>query len=470
MLSDSGDVRIAKFHCACEANSADDSYFWHPDDKLEYRAPEDADGLFSFASDIFSVAVTLFEMATGLPPDPILGRDELMSSITDPAKRELISFALHDDPSKRPTAEELLRKIMSLAPSVTSGQELTFRKSVGDKAPWGLDAPETTNFLQERWVVSEKASADEQEKRRALLMQLSDTDGFELMTKCTSETDQPPFVKITHTKSGERIHDLERAEQLTTFLQTQAGLTFFYQLFCASSSSVSPLLNYEWVRFIGCSESSSVAIVRKRVVSGGEECGLKFFSVTDKRGELEIKTHAKVADTEFVKAVYHYGSCSDFVMFEIREWAANKLKDRIHSGVGIEDSAEFWRLAFQLARAVVDIHSRGILHLALRVSARETRFVQHSLVLVPVFVHSRKTCSSPRRATCVWASSIVRARRPPLIRTLRSGMPRTGSSTVHRRTPTARSASRRTSSPLPSRCSRWRRAACRIRASTATSS
>ena len=71
-----------------------------PTDKPEYRAP---DHVHSFASDIFSVGVTLFEMATGAIPIP--GRDA--GTIEDPAKRELVSFALRDEPSERPTAGAL---------------------------------------------------------------------------------------------------------------------------------------------------------------------------------------------------------------------------------------------------------------------------------------------------------------------------------------------------------------------------
>ena len=66
---------------------------------------------------MFSVGVTLFEMATGKLPDTSLDRDQLLATIDDPAKRELLSFALHADPFKRPTAEHLLQHTTALAPS-----------------------------------------------------------------------------------------------------------------------------------------------------------------------------------------------------------------------------------------------------------------------------------------------------------------------------------------------------------------
>lgn len=107
-------MRVGTFVRACEAKkAATHQPFLSPGDDPAYQAPERT---FSFASDMFSVGAILFEMATGKLPSLRLDRDKLLSSIDDPSKRELISFALHDDPSKRPTAEELLQKITQLAP------------------------------------------------------------------------------------------------------------------------------------------------------------------------------------------------------------------------------------------------------------------------------------------------------------------------------------------------------------------
>ena len=95
----------------------------HPDDKVDYLAPEDVTGTFGFASDMYSVSVTLFEMATGTLPDSSLDREQLLATIDDPLKRELISFALHADQAKRPSATHLLQMITALAPfSVLEGQ------------------------------------------------------------------------------------------------------------------------------------------------------------------------------------------------------------------------------------------------------------------------------------------------------------------------------------------------------------
>ena len=88
-FTDAGDLRIAEFYRARDAETTVKPLS-RPDDKLEYRAPEDEIDSFSFASDMFSVGVTLFEMATGELPNSSLDRDQLLATIDDPAKHKLI--------------------------------------------------------------------------------------------------------------------------------------------------------------------------------------------------------------------------------------------------------------------------------------------------------------------------------------------------------------------------------------------
>ena len=118
-------MRVASFYRSTTIGTVA-APFSHPDDELEYRAPWDEP--LSFASDMFSVGVTLFEMATGKLPDMSLGRDQLLSTIDGPRKRKLLSHTLHIDPSERPTAEHLLQHITRLAPSSVLGSE--FRAQV----------------------------------------------------------------------------------------------------------------------------------------------------------------------------------------------------------------------------------------------------------------------------------------------------------------------------------------------------
>ena len=126
LTDDSGDVRIGEFRSACEAEGTE-KHSLHIDDKPEYQAPEDG---FSLASDIYSIGIIMLEMATGRLPSlkqtnlkemPTAQRvsliDAIVKTIEDPAQRELISSALHEEASKRPVAEDLLEQIIVLAPS-----------------------------------------------------------------------------------------------------------------------------------------------------------------------------------------------------------------------------------------------------------------------------------------------------------------------------------------------------------------
>ncbi len=180
-LTDKGDARITGFGRACEIDAAKaHEPRWFPNDKLEFRAPEDASNIFSFASDMFSVSVTLLEMATGKLPDPKnFDRDQLLETIDDPRKHELISFALHAEPSKRPTAEEMLQKITALAPS--SMLESQFRAQVFASMRFSAIGPEAEAKLLRGKLASQGVHLH----IISLLAGESITRGvFETMAKC----------------------------------------------------------------------------------------------------------------------------------------------------------------------------------------------------------------------------------------------------------------------------------------------
>ena len=352
-------------------------------------------GGFDASFDVFSVGVTLFEMATGELPDLSLERDALLAAVDDPLKRELVAFTLQDAPSDRPTAEQLLRKLTSLAPSEASKQELEFRKAVDAKAPWGLDARALTEWLTQEWV--ESGTADEKEQRRALVLQLSDADGVALLSKCMIDDAKVPWVKLSHTKSGEPIEDKERAEQLTSFLHDHAGLVFYHQLFCVSTS-MSPLSSFEFERRMGSSETAVAGLVRSRhCATCASECSrkarsseqrvVKFIRQDEGRSaanEIELTMKAGAA-SEYVQTGYHYGPGSPDVIFIVSEATSSKLKDLIEDGRGIEDDKRFWQLAHQLTRGVADMHASGMVHLSIEVRhrARARAFPRHNMTKRP---------------------------------------------------------------------------------------
>ena len=62
-------------------------------------------------------------------------------------------------------------------------------------------------------------------------------------------------------------------------------------------------------------------------------------------------------ESEFVTSLYHWGTSSGGLVFIIGEYCDGGLvTDRIVPNVGIKDESEFWRLAFQFAQGLFDIH------------------------------------------------------------------------------------------------------------------
>ena len=108
---------------------------------------------------------------------------------------------------------------------MVSRHEATFRAAARDAPPWNLDAPQLTEWLTTRWVMSEPHETDPKAMERvradraAFVRALAGTDGFQLLTKCATDNARAmPSVKIALTKRGQKLHDEEPARQLTAFL------------------------------------------------------------------------------------------------------------------------------------------------------------------------------------------------------------------------------------------------------------
>ena len=141
---------------------------------------------------------------------------------------------------------------------------------------------------------------------QGFVQQLADASGIDVLAHCTQPTASPPFVQISSTRTGEKIYDSQRLEELTRFLQKRAGLTFYSQLFSASAS-FSQLLEYEWVDLLeyhGGRFSAEADVVRKREVSN-EPYVIKFCSRAAMRLN-EMNLHVSVADAEFVSFKYSW--------------------------------------------------------------------------------------------------------------------------------------------------------------------
>eukprot|EP01112_Ceratiomyxa_fruticulosa_P010024 TRINITY_DN2632_c0_g2_i4.p1 TRINITY_DN2632_c0_g2~~TRINITY_DN2632_c0_g2_i4.p1 ORF type:complete len:475 (+),score=107.85 TRINITY_DN2632_c0_g2_i4:833-2257(+) len=113
LLSDDNRVLIADFGISAKTTSSSSST---EGDRL-YMAPELLEDKFSSKADIFSLGITIFEMATGysLPPNGQLWRDLRQGMISFPEDKaisqelvSLITQMMHPDPNMRPTAEQLL--------------------------------------------------------------------------------------------------------------------------------------------------------------------------------------------------------------------------------------------------------------------------------------------------------------------------------------------------------------------------
>ena len=269
-----------------------------------------------------------------------------------------------DEDWKRRIPRTLLQGIECTV--LVSQQEAAFRNAVEGIEPWGLGARELTDWLRDHWAPSDTQPANDEAKRIRLVRRLSDTDGFELLTKCMTKTSKVPWAKLSQTKTGEPIKDEERAEQLTMFLHGHAGLCFYHQTWHASVDPLSPLLKYDCVRIFDQGDDGTAIAVVVRHQSAGLRL-LKFASDSNTRSrvkEIEMHTRASAASENIIRT-YESGTSSPGICYGTSEYCSMFLCDLISSN-GIDDD-QFWRWASQLARGVMELHRAGIWHGALLV-------------------------------------------------------------------------------------------------------
>ena len=241
----------------------------------------------------------------------------------------------------------------------------TFRDILDGSEPWGLDPLGLSDWLEERWVKAADG-VNEQRQRRQLAAQLSDADGFELLTECTITDTHPPWVAISQTKSCVPLKDAVRAAELTAFLHTTSGLAFYFQLYNKSDDLFSPLFAYEYEQVIDQTEDSLTLLIEKRQCD--DHHLLKLSRPSDANAfRDEMRLHAKASAIEHVVSTHHQSKLRKTGLFaSIEERCTATLRSKLDEGV-VSD-ANFWRWSTQLVQGVADLHRTGIMHNFIHVS------------------------------------------------------------------------------------------------------
>ena len=263
-------------------------------------------------------------------------------------------------------------------------QESNFRRAMGaERPPWDLNPRDLEAYFDERFVnsVAFPASKSAKAKRRQLSYQLVGAGGVGLLERCCVNDTKSPWVKITCAANGEPLYsDQMLVKQLTSFL-CSSGLSFYYQLFVASASH-SPLLGYEYVKGLARKPHYEMMLVRNRQT---QQLAVLTLTSTE---HLEATRMAKEKKTlsdiqkacdgsEFVTALYHWGTNGGIVFILGEHCAGDRLTKRIRPDIGVEGEANFWRYSYQIAKGIADIHRAGLTGMGIRVRplSRDDKFV-----------------------------------------------------------------------------------------------
>ena len=249
----------------------------------------------------------------------------------------------------------------------TTKQEATFRRVVGHTPPWDLNARDFEIFLDERFVKSTELVSTKSEvmKRGQLAYQIASAGGVGFLERCCATGSAPPWVRISNAANGMALRGNEiRIQQLTHTL-CASGLSFYYQLYAASVSH-SPLHGYTFISPVVQNNADyELTLVRNRQT---EQLAILTLTSFDKLERTQMAREKKTLSdieracvvSEFVATLHHWGS-NGTVVFILGEYCGGgPLTTRIKPHVGIERDQDFWRLAFQLAQGIADIHAAGL--------------------------------------------------------------------------------------------------------------
>jgi hypothetical protein len=290
-------------------------------------------------------------------------------------------------------------------------QETNFRRAIGHTPPWDLGPRDLEAYLNDCFVKSIELPSTKNEvmKRGQLAHQIACAGGVGLLAQCCKSDTKPPWVQISYAANGEPLRGDGRRVQLTSAL-CKVGLSFYYQLY-VSSASHSPLHGYEFIRTVQRKDNYELSLVRNRQTDQLDILTLTSFDTLEMtRMALERRSLSDIQkacdSSEFVASLYHWGS-NDSVVFVVGEYCeGGPLSARIKPNVGINNDEEFWRLVFQLAQGLADIHrALGITHMGFKVCLITIRALLHRLTCWLLPKTRPKTCCSRMMGMCDMATS-----------------------------------------------------------------
>ena len=250
-----------------------------------------------------------------------------------------------------------------------STQEANFRRAIDQTPPWNLNRRDLEIYFNDHFVDYPSLSLAESEKKkhRHLAHHLvSGAGGVGFLERyCASDTKKAPWVQILNTADGKPLRvDEECLKQLGSFLCSK-GLSFYYRLY-AASVSLSPLHEYTLVKPMEQHEHMELLLCRNRQTKQLAALSLgssDYFPVTQSGIQGVCET------SEFVASIYQWGPSGPVVFLFGEHCGGGPVTARIKAGVGVEDSEEFCRLAFQLVQGVSDIHRAGLVHMDVKVGS-----------------------------------------------------------------------------------------------------